>query len=109
MQSMSFDPAAANIGPQLVEDAVRGIQAGTTAAPSLTTLVPAGADEVSLRAAMAFATEAAQLLALSQAAHEELMRTGEAFTQIAQLYSQTDAAAANLIRATPLAGYRLAG
>ena len=79
------------------------------AAPALTELVPAGADEVSLRAAMAFAAEAAQLLAPNKAAQEELMRTGAAFTQIARMYTETDAAAAGLIDANPLASYRLAG
>ncbi len=58
---------------------------------------------------MAFSAEAAQLLALNQAAQKELMRTGTAVTQIARIYTETDVAAAELLGANPLSSYRLAG
>lgn len=109
MQVMTFHPAAATVGPQVVENAAQGLDAASTAATSIAALVPAGADDVSLRAAAAFAEEAAQLLALSQAAQYELMRTGVAFTQIARTYAETDAAAAGCVAATPLGGYDLVG
>jgi hypothetical protein len=54
-----------------------------TAAP-LTSLVPAGREEVSMQAALAFAEEAAQMLALNQAAQLELTRTGDALAEIAR-------------------------
>ncbi len=68
MQSMTFDPSAADIGPQVVDNAAQGLQAGATAATSFTELVPAGADDVSVQATMAFAEEAGQMLAVNQAA-----------------------------------------
>jgi len=70
---------------------------------------PAGADDASLQAAMAFSAEAAQLPALNQAAQEELARAGAALIQIARMYSDTDAVASDLIGANPLSSYRLAG
>ena len=110
MQSMSFDPAAANIGSQVVRGAMQGLQAGVTASPSVTALPPAGADEVSAQAAMAFAAEAAGMLGLNTAAQEELMRTGTAFIDIGRMYSEADAAAAGgLLDVRPVFGYRLAG
>jgi hypothetical protein len=45
---------------------------------------------------------------LNQAAQEELTRTGAAFTQIARIYTETDAATAELLGANPLSSYRLA-
>jgi PE family len=108
MQSMTFDPSAADIGPQVVDNAAQGLQAGAAAATSFTELVPAGADDVSLRAVTTFAEEAAQLLALNQAAQQELMRVGEAFTRIARMYEETDVLAARRVGATPLGSSELA-
>ncbi len=109
MQSMSFDPAVANIGSQVVDNAFQGLQAGVTASTSVNALVPAGADEVSAHAAMAFATEAAQMLALNKAAQEELVRTGTAFAEIARMYSEADGGAAGSLLTNPLSSYRLGG
>jgi hypothetical protein len=94
MQSMSFDPIVAGIGDRVVDIAVSCLEAGATASMEVTGLAPAGGDEVSARAAMAFTSEAVQMLALNKAAQEELMRTGVALTQIAQIYAQVDEAAA---------------
>jgi hypothetical protein len=41
MQSMSFDPAVANVGSQVVDDAIQGLQAGVTVSTSVTGLAPA--------------------------------------------------------------------
>ncbi|OBH14295.1 MULTISPECIES: PE domain-containing protein [unclassified Mycobacterium] len=110
MQALSFDPAAANIGSDIVRGATQGLQAGMTAVPSTTALVPAGADEVSVQAAVAFAAEATAFLALHTAAQQELARTGTAILDIARIYTEVDAAAAgSVLGARPLAGYRVAG
>lgn len=97
MDSMSHDPAAGDIGSQLVEIAIRGLDAGIAAALSVTGLLPAGAEEVSAQAAAAFATEAASMLAANTAAQEELMRTGMALTDIARMYNQADDDAAGAL------------
>ncbi|SOJ55550.1 PE family immunomodulator PE35 [Mycobacterium simulans] len=97
MQSMSFHPVVADIGAQVVTIGTNCLEEAAKASMSMTGLAPAGADEVSLQAVMAFHTEAASLLALNQAAQEELMRAGSAFTQIAQTYTEVDEAAATLV------------
>ncbi|MXI79646.1 type VII secretion protein EccB [Mycobacterium tuberculosis] len=48
MQSMSFDPAVADIGSQVVNNAFQGLQAGAVAWVSLSSLLPAGAEEAVL-------------------------------------------------------------
>lgn len=64
MDSLSHDPAAGDIGSQLVEIGSRGLAAGNAATmPTMTGLVPAGGEEVSAQAVMAFATEAASMIA----------------------------------------------
>ncbi|OBJ54495.1 PE family protein [Mycobacterium sp. 1423905.2] len=98
MDSMSHDPVAGDIGSQLVDIGSQGINAGTTAAMSvLSGLIPAGAEEVSAQAVMAFAQEAASMLASNAAAQEELMRTGTALTDIARMYGEADNDAAGAL------------
>lgn len=97
MQPMSFDPLVADIGNQVADLGTRSVQAGATAATSLTGLAPAGADEVSAQAVTAFHTEAASMLDLNQAAQHELMRTGAAFRQVAQTYAEVDQTAADSV------------
>jgi hypothetical protein len=109
IQSMSFGPVVAAIGSGVITNATTGIQAGATAATSLTGLAPAGADDVSMQAATAFSAEAAQLLAMNAAAQEELARTGTALIQIARMYTDTNAVASDLLGANPLSSYGLAG
>jgi thioredoxin-like negative regulator of GroEL len=110
MQSMSFDPAVAGVGTGIAVSGMQTLEAAAATSPSVTALVPAGAEEVSAQAATAFAAEATQMLAFFNAAHTELMRTGNALVEIARIYSETDAAAAGRLRAIrPPAGYRLAG
>jgi uncharacterized protein YukE len=94
MQSMTLDSAAADIGSQITDNAAQGLQAGATASNALTALLPAGAEEVSAQAAMAFSAEAAQMVALNKAAQEELARAGSAIAEIARMYSEADASAA---------------
>lgn len=110
MQALSFDPAAANAGSDVVRGAMQGLQAGVTASPPTTALLPAGADEVSAQAALAFAAEATAFLALHATAQGELVRTGTAIVDIARMYTEVDAAAArSVLGARPLAGYPMAG
>ncbi|WP_232069205.1 PE family protein [Mycobacterium saskatchewanense] len=91
---MSIDPAAAAIGAQLLEIATRALGSGAAAMPSLTALAPAGAEEVSMQAATAFAAEAEAMLAFNAAAQQELARAGAVVTEIAQMYAQVDGEAA---------------
>lgn len=98
MQPMSFDPVVADIGSQMADLGIRSLQAAAAAASSVTGLAPAGADEVSAQAVAGFCTQAASILALNQAAQEELMRTGAAFRQVAQSYTEVDEAAAESVR-----------
>lgn len=91
MQPMTLDSAAADIGSQISDNAFQGLQAGATAQTSLTSLLPAGGEEVSAQAAMAFAAEGAKMIALNQAAQEELARAGAAFIDIARMYADVDA------------------
>ncbi len=105
MDSMSHNPAAGDIGSQLVDIGSQGVSAGSTAAMSvLSGLIPAGGEEVSAQAVLAFAQEAATMLASNTAAQEELMRTGSALTDIARMYGESDdnAAGALLFSANPM-------
>jgi PE family len=97
MESMSHDPVAGDIGSQLIEIALQGLDSGASAMMSLTSLIPAGAEEVSLQAALSFATEAGQVLASNTAAQQELMQTGQALMNIAKMYSQVDDTAASTL------------
>lgn len=98
MDSLSHDPAAGDIGSHLVEIGSRGLAAGNAATmPTMTGLVPAGGEEVSAQAVMAFATEAASMIASNTAAQEELMRAGTALTDIARMYGDTDDNAAGAL------------
>ena len=97
MQPMSHNPAAAAIGTQVVANGARGLAGGSAAAAEVTALMPAGADEVSLQAALAFASEGAQALATNALAQEELSRTGAAFTEIAGIYATVDEANAAVL------------
>lgn len=90
MQPMSHDPAAVGVGSQVVANGVRGLAGGTTASAEVTALFPAGADEVSMQAAMAFATEGLQALAANAFAQEELSRTGAAYMEVAGIYTTVD-------------------
>ncbi|WP_310766901.1 PE family protein [Mycobacterium sp. Z3061] len=104
MQPMTFDPVVGDIGAQVVQIGISSLQAGEHAQLSITGLAPAGADDVSVQAVAAFHQEAASMLELHRAAQEELVRTGTAFTQIAQTYTDVDRSAADsvVISALPM-------
>lgn len=110
MDSMSHNPAAGDIGSQLVDIGSQGISAGTTAGMSvLSGLIPAGGEEVSAQAVLAFAQEAATMLASNTAAQEELMRTGSTLTDIARMYGESDDAAAGALTFSSTPMSRLLG
>ncbi len=97
MQPMTHNPAAAGVGAQVVANGARGLAAGTTASAAVSALVPAGADEVSVQAALAFATEGVEALAINTFAQEELSRAGTAYTEAAAIYSSVDGANAAVL------------
>jgi len=94
MESMSIDPAVAAIAADMAAAAAQGLNAGAAASPSLTALLPAGADAVSLYAATAFGADAATILAAHTAAQEEFARVGAAVADIARTYATVDAVSA---------------
>jgi hypothetical protein len=63
----------------------------------VTALVPAGADEVSAQAAMAFAAEGVETLGMNAFAQEELSRAGAAYMEIAGIYAAVDGANASAL------------
>lgn len=97
MQAMSHNPAATAIGTGIVDHANMGLMACDAAAPAITTVAPAGADEVSAQAAASFAAEGAAALAVISSAYDELVRTGMAVMDITDLYSTVDAGAAGTL------------
>jgi hypothetical protein len=110
MESMSHDPAAGDIGSQLVDMAMQGLDSGSAVMMQLTSLIPAGAEEVSMQAAMSFVQEAAQMLASNTAAQQELMSAGMSLIDIAQNYGNVDSQGAeSLVLGGPLSGRSLAG
>ncbi|SOX56533.1 PE family protein [Mycobacterium ahvazicum] len=110
MRSMSFDPAVAVVGTQIVGSATQALANSAAAEPSVTAPAPAGAEEVSAQAAAAFGAEATHMLALLNAAHSELARTGNALVDIARIYAETDAVAARrLSQIRTDVAFRLAG
>jgi hypothetical protein len=98
MEPLSINPAAAAIGSQVVANGTRGLAAGTAATAEVTALVPAGAEEVSAQAAVAFAAEGLQTMGINAMAQEELSRAGAQYIQAAGIYEAVDAAnAAGLV------------
>ncbi len=97
MQPMSFDPAVAALGEQVVANGARGLASGTTATAAVTGLAPAGVDEVSMHSALAFASEGVQTMGINAMAQEELARAGAAYVEIAGIYTAVDGAAASTL------------
>jgi len=69
---------------------MQGLDSGAAALMQLTRLIPAGSEEVSMPAAMAFAAEGAQTLASNTAAQQELVQTGTALVKCSVLASYFD-------------------
>ena len=76
---------------------MQGLDSSAAALMKLTSLIPAGSEEVSMQAAMAFAAEGAQMLASNTAAQQEPLQTGTALVNIAKMYSPVDDTAADTL------------
>lgn len=74
--------------------AARLAAAQATAAPAITTVVPAAADPVSLETAVGFSTRGSEHAALSAEGIEELDRAGTGVGESGVSYAAGDAAAA---------------
>ncbi|WKG03633.1 PE family protein [Mycolicibacterium sp. HK-90] len=97
MQPLMHNPAAEGVAAQVIANAARGLAGGTTASAAVTALVPAGADEVSAMAAMAFASEGVEALTVNTFAQEELARAGAAYLEASTMYNMVDAANATTL------------
>jgi hypothetical protein len=87
-------PGAIGYGSEVAANGVRGLVTGVAATTEASALVPAGIDEVSMQAAMAFATEALETNALNALAQEELSRAGLAYVESSVGYTAADASSA---------------
>lgn len=98
MAILDHNTGADVIGNQVAINGVRGLATGTAATAEATGLVPAGVDEVSLQAALAFGVEALETNALNAFAQQELTRAGTAYSEASTIYTTVDEAnAANLM------------
>lgn len=97
MQPLMHDPGALGVGAEIVANGARGLAAGTAATAAVSAQVPAGADEISISAALAFASEGLQTTALNALAQEELSRAGAAVMEAAGIYSAVDEANATVL------------
>ncbi|MGV0810692.1 PE family protein [Mycolicibacterium boenickei] len=97
MQPLMHNQAAEGVAAQVIANAARGLAGGTTASAAVTALVPAGADEVSAMAAVAFASEGVEALTVNTFAQEELARAGAAYLEAANIYRSVDTANATTL------------
>lgn len=97
MEPLAHNPGAVGIGSQVVANGGRGLATGTAAGAEASALLPAGAEEVSVQAAIAFATEAVQVAAINAFAQEELARTGTAYVEAAGIYTAVDESGAAVL------------
>ncbi|BBX85598.1 PE family protein [Mycolicibacterium aubagnense] len=94
MQPLEHNPGAIGVGTQVVGNGARGLTTGTATLSEASALVPAGADEVSMQAAMAFAVEGVEVMGINAFAQEELARAGAAYVEAGAMYEATDVATA---------------
>ncbi|MCZ0731210.1 PE domain-containing protein [Mycolicibacterium iranicum] len=97
MQPLSHNPGAAGVGGQVTANGARGLSTGTAATAEVSALAPAGADEVSAMAALAFAAEGVQTLGLNALAQEEIARAGATVIELSATYQAVDAANATTL------------
>lgn len=93
-QILSYQTTIADVGAQVVDIALYGAKSVELELTSVTGLAPAGADEVSLQAAQAFAADGMETAAITRLAQEELSRAGQALVDIAGIYAEVDDVAA---------------
>jgi hypothetical protein len=94
MQPLEHNPGAIGVGSQVVANGARGLATGMAATTEASALIPAGAEEVSFQACIAFATEALEVNALNAHAQQELARTGSAYIESAAIYNAVDGSSA---------------
>lgn len=94
MQPLAHNPAVLGVGGQVIANGSRGLATGTAATAEASALLPAGAEEVSVQAVLAFASEGAQMAALNAYAQQELARAGAAYLEANGIYTTADAQAA---------------
>lgn len=94
MQPLQHNPAVLGIGGQVIAEGSRGLATGTAATAEAAALLPAGAEEVSVQAVMAFASESMQVAALNAYAQQELARAGAAYLEATGIYTTVDGEAA---------------
>jgi hypothetical protein len=92
MEPLSHNPAAAGVGGAVVANGATGLAAGSVAGVATTAIIPAGVDEVSALAALAFGAEGAQTTVVNAAAQGEVTRAGEAVIEASAVYAQVDEA-----------------
>ena len=97
MQPLGHNPGAVGIGSNVVANGARGLATGTATGTEVSALAPAGAEEVSVQASIAFATEGIQALALNTFAQQELARAGAAYIEAAGVYTTVDGSAATVL------------
>lgn len=94
MQPLEHNPSAVGVGTQVTANGVRGLATGMAATTEASALVPAGIDEVSVQAALAFATEALEANVINAQAQQELARAGAAYVEAANIYTAVDGSSA---------------
>lgn len=97
MEPLTHNPAAMGVGAQVIANGARGLAGGAAASAAVTALAPAGADEISMQAAMSFAADGVESLAINTIAQEEVTRAGAAVIEAAGIYTATDAATASTL------------
>ena len=89
---LEHNEGAIGVGTEVVANGVRGVAAGVASSVASSALVPAGVDEVSVQAAMAFAFESIETLGINSLAQEELSRAGAAYVEASGIYTAVDTA-----------------
>jgi hypothetical protein len=97
MQPLEHNPGAVGIGSEVAANGARGLAGATAAGAAVSVLLPAGAEEVSLQAALAFAMEGAETLAVNAMAQEELSRAGSAYVEASGAYASADESGAAVL------------
>jgi hypothetical protein len=97
MQPLEHNPGAIGVGSQVVANGARGLATGTATGAEVSALAPAGAEEVSVQASLAFATEGIQAMAINALAQEELSRAGAAYVEAAAVYTAVDESGAAIL------------
>jgi hypothetical protein len=97
VQPLKHNPGAVGIGSEVAANGVRGLAGATTAGAAVSVLGPAGSEEVSLQAALAFAMEGAQTLAVNAMAQQELSHAGLAYVEASGVYASADESGAAVL------------